>query len=98
MNSCACLLYTSRLKRNYSFIFIIILVAWVTKIFMHAKAPIKGFGSFYDALAVGGFPKWLVATIFAGTLLTVIGINIYIAKNSAGEISEFGTHRSAWRI
>ena len=87
-----------RLKRNYSFIFLIILSAWVTKIFMHAKAPIKSFGSFYDALAVGGFPNWLVAMIFVGTLVTVIGINIYISKNSAAEISEFGTHRSLWRI
>ncbi len=87
-----------RLKRNYSFIFLIILTAWVTKIFMHAKLPIQGFRSFYDALAVGGFPKWLVALIFIGTLVTVIAINIYIAKKSAGEISEFGTHRSMWRI
>ena len=29
-----------RLKRNYVFIFILIMVAWVTKIFLHATEPI----------------------------------------------------------
>src|SRR5580765_6139818 len=42
-----------RLKRNYSFIFYIILVAWLTKIFLHAKPPIDSFETFYAALSVG---------------------------------------------
>jgi hypothetical protein len=28
----------------------------------------------------------------------VITITIYVSKKSSGEISEFGTHRSLWRI
>src|SRR6188768_574097 len=44
-----------RLKRNYGFIFLIILGAWLTKLF-------------------------------------------YISKKGSGEISEFGAHRSLWRI
>jgi uncharacterized membrane protein len=87
-----------RLKRNYAFIFLIILTAWVTKIFMHAKEPIKGLDSFYHALAVGGIPKWFVAIIFISTLLSVVSIALYISKKSAAEISEFGPHRSLWRI
>jgi hypothetical protein len=47
---------------------------------------------------VGTIPSWLVAFIFAGTLITVITITIYVSKKSSGEISEFGTHRSLWRI
>src|SRR3989454_5344132 len=87
-----------RLKRNYMFIFILILVAWLTKIFLHASAPINDIVSFYHALRVGHIPSWLVASIFVGTFIGVICITIYVSKTSSGEISEFGTHRSLWRI
>lgn len=87
-----------RLKRNYVFIFILIMVAWVTKIFLHPAAPITGIVGFYHALRVGHIPSWLVATVFVATLASVIGITIYVSKRSTGEISEFGTHRSLWRI
>ena len=94
-----------RLKRNYGFIFMIILVAWTTKIFLHADKPItalvgnpKNGMSFYQALAVAHIQSWLVAALFVGTLASVVGISIYIAKKSAAEISEFGSHRSLWRI
>jgi len=84
-----------RLKRNYIFIFMIILVAWVTKIFLHASPAITSFDSFYKALAVGtSIPSWLVAIVFLGTFVSVIGITAYIAKKTTGEISEFGAHRS----
>lgn len=87
-----------RLKRNYVFIFILIMVAWVTKIFLHAGAPISGVGGFYRALRVGHIPSWMVAFIFLGTFISIIGITIYVGKKSSGEITEFGTHRSLWRI
>ncbi len=87
-----------RLKRNYVFIFILIMVAWVTKIFLHPAAPITGIVGFYHALRVGHIPSWLVATVFVATLTSVIVITIYVSKLSTGEISEFGTHRSLWRI
>jgi uncharacterized membrane protein len=87
-----------RLKRNYVFIFILIMIAWVMKIFLHATEPIESVPAFYRALRVGHIPSWLVAFIFVGTLATVIGIAIYVGKKSSGEISEFGTHRSLWRI
>jgi uncharacterized membrane protein len=87
-----------RLKRNYIFIFILIIVAWITKIFLHADHAMDSVGSFYRCLRVGTIPSWLVAFIFAGTLITVIAITIYVSKKTSGEISEFGTHRSLWRI
>ena len=87
-----------RLKRNYVFIFILIMIAWVTKIFLHASAPIEGPRSFYHALRIGNIPSWLVAFVFAGTLVSVTAITIYVSRKSSGEISEFGTHRSLWRI
>src|SRR5712691_2306123 len=53
--------------------------------------------SFYHALRVGHIPSWLVALVFVGTFIAVIGITIYVSKKSSGEISEFGTHRSLRR-
>src|SRR5215831_821586 len=87
-----------RLKRNYVFIFILILIAWLTKIFLHATAPINDLVSFYHALRIGHIPSWLVAAVFVGTFVSVTSITIYVSKRSSGEISEFGTHRSLWRI
>jgi len=87
-----------RLKRNYVFIFILIMVAWVTKIFLHAPMAMDSVPSFYRALRVGHIPSWLIAFIFVGTLASVIGIAIYVSRKTTGEISEFGTHRSLWRI
>ena len=87
-----------RLKRNYIFIFVLIMVAWVTKIFLHAPMAMDGFTSFYRALRVGHLPAWLIAFIFVSTLASVTGITIYVSKKTSGEISEFGTHRSLWRI
>src|SRR5437588_822039 len=79
-------------------IFILILVAWVTKIFLHAAHAMEGVPDFYRALRVGHIPSWLVAFVFVGTFVSVIAITIYVSKKSSGEISEFGTHRSLWRI
>ena len=87
-----------RLKRNYVFIFILILVAWITKIFLHAPHAMEGVRDFYHALSVGHIPSWLVALVMLGTFISSIGIAIYVGKKSSGEISEFGTHRSLWRI
>jgi uncharacterized membrane protein len=85
-------------KRNYMFIFILILIAWLTKIFLHASAPITDVVSFYHALGIGHIASWFVAMVFVGTFISVISITIYVSKRSSGEISEFGTHRSLWRI
>lgn len=87
-----------RMKRNYIFIFILILIAWLTKIFLHASAPITDVVSFYHALRLGHIPSWVVAMVFVGTFISVISITIYVSKSTSGEISEFGTHRSLWRI
>ena len=87
-----------RLKRNYVFIFILSLVAWITKIFLHAPKAMEGPLDFYRALRVGHIPSWLVALVLIGTFISSIGLVIYVSKKSSGEISEFGTHRSLWRI
>jgi hypothetical protein len=74
------------------------MVAWITKIFLHAPTAMDGIPAFYRALRIGHIPSWLVAFIFIGTLASVIGITIYVGKKTTGEVSEFRTHRSLWKI
>ena len=89
-----------RLKRNYAFIAIIILSAWITKIFIHPPPnvlKIDSIGSFFDALSIGGFSSWFVATVMIGTFISVIGFTLYITKHSTGEITEIGkSSRANW--
>jgi uncharacterized membrane protein len=87
-----------RLKRNYAFIFAIIIVAWILKIFVHAQEPIDSIGAFYRALAVQSLPSWIACVIFFGTILTVIVLVIYVSRISSEEVGEFsGTRSTLWR-
>lgn len=88
-----------RLKRNYVFIFAIIMVAWVLKIFIHANPPITSLASFYRAFAAGHLPAWLNASIFLGTILAIGTLVTIVAGRTSEEVSEFGGNRgSLWRI
>lgn len=88
-----------RLKRNYVFIFAIIIVAWMTKIVMHAKTPLHSWAAFYEALAVGEIPSWFVGGALVLTIVTAIGLTWYVAVNTAGEVSDLrGSHKEQWRL
>jgi uncharacterized membrane protein len=87
-----------RLKRNYVFIFVVILSAWVTKVFLHSGQPIEGWKSFYAALAVGdSIPAWIVAFVFFATFAAVISITIFISLRSSSEFADMGP-RNRWKI
>jgi uncharacterized membrane protein len=88
-----------RLKRNYAFIFYIILSAWLTKIFLHSESAIVSFATFYAALSVGpSIPSWLVAFLLVSTFAGALGVSVYVGKTTSGEIGEFGSRRAQWRI
>lgn len=87
-----------RLKRNYMFIFAIILLAWTTKVFIHVKTPIRTPVDFYHALAVYGLPSWLTCIVYLGTIVTVVGLVVWVSRKSSDEINEFGNNSSLWRI
>jgi uncharacterized membrane protein len=88
-----------RLKRNYVFIFAIILIAWTMKVFVHAKTPIHSFRGFYDALAVSELPAWFVFGVYAGTIIISIALVIFVARTSSEEVNEFGhSNSSLWKI
>lgn len=88
-----------RLKRNYVFIFAIIMVAWTLKVFIHAPSPITSFGDFYSALSVHALPAWFACLVFFGTIVIVTALMIYVSRKSSEEVSEFGASNSSlWRI
>jgi uncharacterized membrane protein len=87
-----------RLKRNYVFIYLIILIAWVTKVFLHAPSPIADWATFYAALHVGhSIPGWHVMVIFLGTAASVVGLTIWTALKAPGEFADLGP-RKRWTI
>ncbi len=87
-----------RLKRNYVYLFILILGAWLTKIFLHAPNPVHSWSDLFDAIAGGhGMPAWLVVGVFILTFMGVIGTTVYIGKISPGEFTDFGVrNRARW--
>lgn len=88
-----------RLRRNYVFIYLIILAAWLAKVYLHAPIPIDSPTSLYRALAVGQIPGWLVAIAMFGTFAGTLGTVTFVARRFTGEIHEFGTTaRSRWRF
>ncbi len=88
-----------RMKRNYVFIFAIIMLAWTLKIFVHASEPITSWKIFYHALAVHELPPWLACVVYFGTLLIVTGLMLYVVRTSSEEVSEFGANNSPlWKI
>ena len=89
-----------RLKRNYIYLFILILGAWLTKIFLHASIEVRSWNAFFDAIAAGhGMPAWLVVGVFTVTFVGVIGTTIYISRVSPGEFTDFGVRKRApWML
>jgi len=88
-----------RMKRNYVFIITFILVAWMTKLFMHANPPIHSWDAFYRALGVGALPGWFVGGVLALTIMTTAALTWYVSINSTGEVTDLrGSHRDQWRI
>ncbi len=88
-----------RLKRNYVFIFAIIMVAWTLKVFVHSPIPIDSIYAFYRALAVQALPPWIAFIVYSGTVLSVVALLVYVSRNSSEEVSEFGSSNSSlWRI
>lgn len=88
-----------RLRRNYVFIYLIILVAWLAKVFLHAPITIDSPASLYRALAVGQIPSLVIVVVMLGTFVGTLGMVAFVARRFSGEIHEFGrAARSRWRF
>jgi hypothetical protein len=82
------------------YLFVLILGAWLTKIFLHAPVPISSWNTFLEAVAGGhGMPAQLVIAVFATTCTAICGAILYASRQGSGEFSEFGPrHRELWKL
>ena len=88
-----------RMKRNYVFIFGIVILAWTLKLFLHTPEPIHSFWDFYYALAVHQLPAWLAFGFYIGTILAIAALLVLVLRSSSEEINEFGnSNPSLWKI
>jgi uncharacterized membrane protein len=89
-----------RFKRNYVYLFVLILGAWLAKIFLHAPAPISSWSTFFDAVAAGhGIPPAWIIAVFALTCLSIVSAILYVSRQASGEFAEFGPrHRDLWKL
>jgi uncharacterized membrane protein len=88
-----------RMKRNYVFIFLIVILAWTLKILLHPPKPIQSFGDFYRAMAVQDLPAWLAFGFYLGTMLAMTFLIVLVLRSSSEEVTEFGSsHSSLWKI
>lgn len=87
-----------RLKRNYIYIFCIILIAWTLKVLMHAKRGIYSFTDFLAALRVAGLPPLLTECVFTGTILCLVVMMLYALRYTSDEVSEFGSRNPLWKL
>jgi uncharacterized membrane protein len=88
-----------RMKRNYGYIFGIVLLAWTLKIFLHTKTPIKSLSDFYHALAAHDLPAWLGFSFYFGTIVAISLLLLMVLRSSSDEVNEFGNdHSTLWKI
>jgi uncharacterized membrane protein len=88
-----------RMKRNYIFIFAIVILAWTLKVFLHTPKPIHSFSDFYYAMAVQQLPAWLAFGFYLGTVLASLALLILVLRTSSEEVNEFGnSNPSLWKI
>lgn len=76
-----------RFRRNYVWIYIILALAWLFKIWLHPTVP-ASFEEFVQRAAIGGLPGWLVLSsglIFNG-LLMLIGLLTVGMQGATGEV------------
>lgn len=87
-----------RLKRNYIWLYGVILVCWITKIFLHPKLPIDSLGAFYREIGYGALPSWLIlllVVVFHGFLTILLA---YTVRKGAEEVGRPSLHKKRWKI
>ncbi len=90
-----------RLRRNYVFIFLMILGGWLVKLMIH-PALASSWRQVWDRVAIGHVPAWLVLTIggaFYGCLVSTWWFGRTIGGGEPeDEIAGIEANLSAWRL
>jgi uncharacterized membrane protein len=88
-----------RLKRNYIWLFAVILVAWIEKIFLHAaRRPIQSWAEFREELQYGTFPAEVILIAVALFYAFLVGLLVYTLKQGAEEVGRPRTPPKRWKI
>lgn len=88
-----------RLSRNYVWLFVMILVAWITKVLLHHE-PVRSWGDFYRSVGDSGIPAWLVIGVMAGfyVFLAILMLASTREREASGEVVGVARTPRRWRI
>lgn len=87
-----------RLRRNYSWIFLVLAGCWITKISIHPE-PIQAFSEIIDRAAIYDFvPGWIVIGIEVLFNLGLIVIGLVTARERKEEVRIYASKRSKIRM
>lgn len=88
-----------RLHRNYIYIFLILLLAWIVKVVMHKdilqpQTPYEAFG------VPGLLPPWLVIAMAVVFHLAIVGLLVATLRirEATGEVRRKDPHRKLWPV
>ena len=94
-----------RLRRNFVFIFLILLGGWVVKLMLHGadeEQIVSSFGEIWQRMAVGSIPSWLVfatVLIFYGTMFAFIWRSWHIhGAEPADEVAGLERNLEHWKL
>lgn len=86
-----------RMRRNYAWLFGIVLVAWIAKLFMH-PGPATHVSDLISRMAIGPIPSWLILALalifFAG--VTIPLITSHGRRAAADEIEGVEREMTRW--
>jgi uncharacterized membrane protein len=87
-----------RLKRNYIWLFSVILVAWITKLFLHPQGQIESVGAFYAELGYGPVPAWAILILVLAFYSFLTWLLITTLQKGAEEVGRLSVHQQRWKI
>ena len=65
-----------RLRRNYIWIFAVLVISWIVKVVIHPHQPLSIFPELYERIRIGPFPPWfvLLAGVAFNTFVFILAI------------------------
>ncbi len=89
-----------RFRRNYVWLFVIILLAWATKIWIHYPDSHTLTGFLQALQTHHPLPAWLFWLMFAVTYTVLTGMTLgaFSMQHGSGEFSTKAMHGKKWRI
>ncbi len=89
-----------RMQRNYLWIFLLILLAWLFKVLLQGTTQVASWRAAYDAFAWGMVPAWVVLAtmgLFYLYIIVLLLANMRV-REATGEIRRKDPERRVWPI